>query len=474
MIAGIMSRDNYDVAVIGAGPAGLAAATVAARAGLITVLVDEQASPGGQIYRAISDTPLVPGKILGNDYWSGRKLVEDFHASGVEYIPNTTVFSITRGREIGISSGGAAQLATARRIIIATGALERPFPVPGWTLPGVMTVGAAQILLKSCGLVPTGRTVLAGCGPLLWLLAWQYLQAGVRVAAILDTTARENFAAAARHLPSFAVSRYFATGLKLIATVRRHVRVVTGVRDLAIAGDGRVEHVRYWRLRGEERLPVDTMLLHHGVVPNVNLAMSVGIEHRFDVTQLAFVPVVDAFGATAVEGIAIAGDGAGIGGAWSAEARGQLAATAAVRALRPASVSTALSEERAALARLQRLDRGRRFVDLLYRPAAHFRRPTGDTIVCRCEEVTAREIVETVALGCLGPNQAKSFVRCGMGPCQGRLCGLTVSELIAQARGVEPEEVGYYRLRPPVKPITLKELAGLPKTQAAVNAVVRD
>jgi len=117
--------------------------------------------------------------------------------------------------------------------------------------------------------------------------------------------------------------------------------------------------------------------------------------------------------------------------------------------------------------------RGRRFIDLLYRPAAAFRIPQGDTIVCRCEEVTARQIVETVALGCSGPNQMKSFLRCGMGPCQGRLCGLTVTELMAQARNVDPQKIGYYRLRPPVRPITLAELAALPKSEAAVAAVVR-
>ena len=99
--------------------------------------------------------------------------------------------------------------------------------------------------------------------------------------------------------------------------------------------------------------------------------------------------------------------------------------------------------------------------------------PTGDTLVCRCEEVTAQQILDTVGLGCQGPNQMKSFLRCGMGPCQGRLCGLTVTELIARARGVTPAQVGYYRLRPPIKPITLAELASLPKTEAAVNAVVR-
>jgi bacterioferritin-associated ferredoxin len=171
--------------------------------------------------------------------------------------------------------------------------------------------------------------------------------------------------------------------------------------------------------------------------------------------------------------VAIAGDGAGIGGARVAEESGRLAAVAALRALGGATavdLETAAARARRALLAHRR---GRAFLDRLYRPADAFRRPAGDTIVCRCEEITAGQIIETVALGCPGPNQMKSFLRCGMGPCQGRLCGLTVTELIAQARGVSPAEVGYYRLRPPVKPITVAELAALPKTEAAVKAVVR-
>jgi bacterioferritin-associated ferredoxin len=113
------------------------------------------------------------------------------------------------------------------------------------------------------------------------------------------------------------------------------------------------------------------------------------------------------------------------------------------------------------------------FLDTLYRPAKAFRAPQGDTIVCRCEEVTAERIRATVPLGATGPNQMKSFLRCGMGPCQGRLCGLTVAELIADVRGVPTQEVGYYRLRPPVKPIALSELASMPKTEASEKAVVR-
>ena len=124
-------------------------------------------------------------------------------------------------------------------------------------------------------------------------------------------------------------------------------------------------------------------------------------------------------------------------------------------------------------ARLARYQRGRKFLDVLYRPAKQFRVPHGDTIVCRCEEVRAQQVTETIALGCSGPNQMKAFLRCGMGPCQGRFCGLTVAEMIAEGRGLSPQEIGYYRLRPPVKPITVAEMASLPRTAADIKAVVR-
>ncbi len=201
-------KDQYDLAVIGAGPAGLAAATLGARLGLDTVLFDEQPAPGGQIYRAVTETPVREPAILGADYWHGAELAQTFNASGAQYVPGTTVWSITRDREIGISVGGGARLLAARHVILATGALERPFPIPGWTLPGVMACGAAQVLLKSSGMVPQGRIVLAGTGPLLWLLAAQYVRAGMRIDALLDTTPRGNWRAALPHAAAFLVSPY--------------------------------------------------------------------------------------------------------------------------------------------------------------------------------------------------------------------------------------------------------------------------
>jgi len=474
MTAASPIKEHYDLAVVGAGPAGLAAATLAARLGLDTVLFDEQTAPGGQIYRSVTETPVGEPTLLGADYWHGAGLVGPFMESGAQYVPGATIWSISREREIGVSVGGCSRLLTARHIVLATGALERPFPIPGWTLPGVMTCGAAQILLKSSGLVASGKIVLAGTGPLLWLLAAQYLRAGVTIEALLDTTPAGNWAAALPHLPGFLVSSYAAKGLRLMREVKHRVKIVRGVTALAAKGGDRVEEVVYRRGEaGEVRLPVETLLLHQGVAPNVNLANSIGCTHRWDEAQLCFTPVVDEWGMSTVSGIAIAGDGAGIAGAMAAEHRGRLAGLDAAHRLGKIDARNRDRDAAPHAAALARAERGRRFLDLLYRPAEAFRMPAGDTLVCRCEEVTARQVLEAVALGCQGPNQLKSFLRCGMGPCQGRLCGLTVTELIARARGVPPSEIGYYRLRPPVKPITLAELAALPQTEAAAKAVLR-
>ncbi len=463
---------QVDVAVVGAGPAGMAAATVTANAGLTTLVIDENATPGGQVWRAITSTPVMRRNVLGEDYWKGRETVQAFEASGAHHLSNATVWSLDRKREVGISQAGTARIISARRVVIATGAQERPFPVKGWTLPGVMTIGGAQTLLKASGLVPDGRVVIAGNGPLLWLYARQLLDAGGAIAAILETSDKAQQKAAARHAVTFMRSPYLSKGLALMASVRRRVRVITGVSALEIQGRGRVEEIVFHRgAPSAERIQADAVLLHQGVVPNVNLAMAAGVAHRWNDAQLCFAPELDAFGGTSVDGIAIAGDGAGIAGAEAAIERGKLAGIAAVRAL-GADMET-LPAEVGSRRVLARYEKARAFLDTLYRPRRSLRIPRGDTVVCRCEEVTEDAIVAATHLGPEGPNQMKSFLRCGMGPCQGRLCGLTVTEVMADARGVAPGQIGYFRLRPPVKPITLEELASIEVTDKAVRAVVR-
>jgi NADPH-dependent 2,4-dienoyl-CoA reductase/sulfur reductase-like enzyme len=289
-----------------------------------------------------------------------------------------------------------------------------------------MTGGAAQTALKAHGLVPAGRTVMAGSGPLLWLLAAQLLRAGARLEAILDTTPRRNWPSALLDLPDFMLSPYFAKGLGLLREVRAGAKVIRVAR-LEARGSEKLTEVAF----DGRTLAADLLLLHQGVVPNVNLAMAAGVAHRWNERSLCFEPVLDPDFGSSVPGIAVAGDGAGIAGGTAAAERGRIAAIAAVRALRPAAH---VPDPQGLRQRLQREELGRAFLDGLYRPSDALRRPEGDTLACRCEEVTAAEIRAMARRGCEGPNQMKAFLRCGMGPCQGRLCGLTVTELIAAER----------------------------------------
>jgi len=467
-------RDRYDLAVIGAGPAGMAAAIKAAELGVDTVVLDEQATPGGQIYRAIGETPLRDPAVLGEAYWRGAALLETFHGTAADYVSEASVWSVSRDGEIGVSVGGAVHMLRAKRVIVATGALERPFPIQGWTLPGVMTAGAAQILLKSAAMVGSGRVVLAGTGPLLWLIAAQYLRAGGAFAAILETTPWRNLGRALPFLPGFLRSTYLREGLDLIAEVRRRAPLVRSVIALRAGGTDRLRDVTYRTGGGlEVTIRADTLLLHQGVVPNVNLALAIGCRHVWNETQLCFVPLLDAWGQSSVETVAIAGDGGGISGAVAAERRGNLVALDAAHRLGRIDASERDRQAAPHVEALRETQLGRGFLDRLFRPLRRFRLPRGQTLVCRCEEVTARQVRDAAALERIGPNQLKAYLRCGMGPCQGRLCGLTVTEMLADAQGVSPDEIGYYRLRPPVKPITVGDLAGLPRTETDVAAVER-
>src|SRR5205807_4098409 len=189
---------TVDFAIVGAGPAGMAAATLAAELGLDTLLLDEQEGPGGQIYRAIDriEAGASAPSPLGADYLAGQSLATALRASGARYRPATTVWHIDPDRTLSLMTVGVSDSVTARRVLLATGAIERPVPIPGWTLPGVMTVGAAQILLKTADTVPEGRAVLAGQGPLLYLAALQLARAGAPPIAILETMPHANYAAA--------------------------------------------------------------------------------------------------------------------------------------------------------------------------------------------------------------------------------------------------------------------------------------
>jgi NADPH-dependent 2,4-dienoyl-CoA reductase/sulfur reductase-like enzyme len=456
--------ESCALAVIGGGPAGLAAAATAAELGLQVTLIDEQSTPGGQIFRGIENADKAISAILGQDYGRGTALIQSFRKSGATYRARSDVWVVTPERDVGVVSSGVARMIEAERIIVATGSMERAVPFPGWTLPGVMTVGAGQILLKQEGMVPNAGIVLAGIGPLLLLVACQYLRAGVAIQALLDMTPMSNYLHALPHLPmALTAGDYIAKGKALKRELNQAgVPIVAGVRNLAAYGDGSLGRVEFDVGDHRRRLETGLLMVHFGVVPNGHLAASLGVAEFWDQGQRCWRPSIDAWGNTGVDGIALAGDCAGIAGANAAEHSGRLAAFEAgyeLGRIDRVGRDRLAAPVRRAMGRDLRI---RPFLEALFRPPASLLGQIGDdTLVCRCEEVTAGRVREAAALGCQGPNQVKAFTRAGMGPCQGRQCGATVAHVVAEARGIAVETVGHFRVRSPVKPITLGAVASL-------------
>jgi NADPH-dependent 2,4-dienoyl-CoA reductase/sulfur reductase-like enzyme len=457
---------HCDLIIIGAGPAGMAAAATAAQIGLTVVVLDEQPRPGGQIYRDVDRVAPLRGDILGRDFTEGTALTAGLDHPNIHHIAGAVVWSVEEAVSVHYTRAGQSHRVTGKRILLATGALERPMPLPGWTLPGVMTVGAGQIMLKQSGLV-SARAVLVGAGPLLYLLAVQMLRAGAPPLALVETQTKGDALRAIRHvLGALHGWRDLRNGLAMLYELwRGGVPRYLAATDIAIEGAAHAEALRFVSGGKAHRIAAGSVFLHHGVVPNTQAARTIGIAHRWDAGQACFAPELDVWGQTAVKTVFIAGDGARIGGAKVARIAGALAALQIAQQLGRITAPQRDQKARSLVRRLQAERAIRPFLDAAYPPMAQALSPQDNTIVCRCEEVTAGDIRRSAQLGCLGPNQAKAFCRAGMGPCQGRYCGLTVSAVLAQENMRSMDETGYFRIRSPIKPVTLAELASAEDTQ---------
>ncbi len=239
------------------------------------------------------------------------------------------------------------------------------------------------------------------------------------------------------------------------------IRHISGVTSLRAKGDQSIQSVEYQN--GNQTFEVDTRLLlvHDGVIPGTHLAMAAGCQHLWNGLQNYWAPVLDKNGLSNQPGLSIVGDGAAIAGADAAVLCGRVTGKWVARQLGlidQAGYQSKTQKDRHSLKQIAVI---RQFLDHHYRPGQLFQQLADDTIVCRCEQVSAADIRHVAALGCTGPNQAKAFTRCGMGPCMGRQCGNSVSQIFAQYHGREVGEIGHYRIRPPVKPLTLGQLANL-------------
>jgi NADPH-dependent 2,4-dienoyl-CoA reductase/sulfur reductase-like enzyme len=444
------------VAIVGAGPAGIAAAGVLARHGVEVSVVDEGREPGGQIYRrARTGLTLDVDALLGAEAAHYR----NFHAAfdrlrdRIDYRPQTLVWGIGDKR-LHTLRAGAADVVAYDALILATGATDRVLPLPGWTLPGVFTLGGAQVLLKEHGCLIGRHIVFCGSSPLLYLAAKQYRAMGAAVVAVLDTTPFGAKVAATPNL--LAAPQTLARGLAYMNSLRgAGVVIDQGVRLLGFEGAGGVEAVRFQDRRGNQVvLPCDAVGYGFGLKPETQLAELAGAKLRYDSTFRQWLPDADADGRCGGN-VYVAGDGATIGGAQAAALTGELAASAVLDDFAIASKGVDRSRARRGVARLRRFQRG--LARAFAWPTEAIEGLDDAVMVCRCEGITAGELRASIGAD-FGPtevNRLKAITRCGMGRCQGRFCGLAAAELTAHALNVPLEVVGRLRAQAPIKPIPL-------------------
>lgn len=433
-----------DLLIVGAGPAGIAAALEAVAGGLSVLLLDDNPAPGGRIWQGLEARGAKDA-----DEEAALALIGRLRGSAVDARWGASVWAVEPDRRVFFSQLGTACSVLPRTILLATGATERPMPIAGWTLPGVMTVGAAQIALKTGGLLPDGDTWLAGQGPLLLLYASQVLDAGGRIAGVIDLSTRSAWRRAVRHVRVAALP-----DIRKGVGWQRRLRAA-GVRRIRASGlraDGEtiLRSISFLTRDGWVAQPAGMLLLHDGVIPSVQMTRAMGCAHAFCETQGAWHPEVDDWGMTSVPGVLAAGDATGIGGVDAAMLSGRIAVLGLLG--------------RTAEGRLLQGRRARRLairplLDALYAPLAL--RVDDATLVCRCEEVTAGAVRQAVAAGCRGMNQLKAYTRCGMGPCQGRMCSPVAAGVLAEAMGCPVASVEPLRTRFPTKPVSVGELTGL-------------
>ena len=461
---------EVDVLVVGAGPAGLSAARTAAAAGASVLVADERLKAGGQYFKQPGEGFDIDEASLDRQFAEGRALARSAAEQGVEFLFGASVWGAFGERGIGLLTERECVLVRARQLVISPGAYERPLPVPGWTLPGVMTTGCAQTLLRAYQTAPGKRVLIAGNGPLNLQVAHELARAGAEVVAVAELAPAPAVRAGGKLARMAMASPALVTaGIGHVAALwHRNVPVLHQHVLIEVAGGERVRRARIAQVRadgslvpGSERsYDIDAVCMGYGFVPQSELARAVGCEHRWDAARGALIAVRDTDGHTNVPGVYVAGDAGALGGARVALAQGVLAGIAAAQALGLAPDKA----QRRAVTRARRIAaRHLRFQSALWQlyraPLMSLQLSRPDTPICRCESVDLATLKchlesdgEPASLGAV-----KRLTRAGMGRCQGRYCSVLLAEL-AHATSATGDE-GFLAPRSPFKPTPIGKLA---------------
>lgn len=457
-----------DILVIGAGPAGLSAALSARRAGAQVHVLDERAHPGGQYYKPVASSHKVL-RPTDRQFADGHTLVGEVLASGVTLVNSAVVWGAYSAREVLVFVDGRAVVFHPKRLILATGAYERPMPVPGWTLPGVMTTGAAQTLARSYQISPGQRVVIAGNGPLNFQLAADLVKCGVNVVAVAEAAQRPD----STSLRSLARAVWLDSSKMLEGArylgqlITKRVPVFWSHTIVSAAGQGRLSTVTLAPLSkagdidvdGSRRFDADTLCLGYGFVASSEIAAALGCRLTRDSRHLgSFEVETNDDHESSIEGVFVVGDGQRVQGADFARAAGEIAGTKASTQL-----GFHLASGDQSTAARKRREQARRFQTALWSlfraPPVDLEKVSDETILCRCEGLTFGCVRNEIRQGAASLAVLKRRTRLGMGRCQGRYCTPSAAHLVERAAGNSTGVQKGFAPRLPVKPFPAVALA---------------
>ena len=439
---------NYDVAIVGGGPAGLSAASHLGRIGARVVLIEEQSELGGQFFKQRRGSVLAQ---YGHFRPDGARLISSVRESGVNCLTSHLVWGFQNG-DLWLSrlDDGKVDRIHAKSTLVATGAYEKTIPFPGWTLPGVCTPGCA-LHFATVDKVNVGQKVLvAGSGPFLLSVACALLEAGVFVIAVLEAARPYRISSTALEASSY-LTRTVEVAKYLFALGRHRVPLKQGWRVLEATGDRRVNRVKVASESAIREFDVDALCVGYGFSPSSELARIMEVECSRDPLSGDLFPITDDYGRTSQPHVYAAGEVAGIGGIHAALNLGRLAALTIAADLgigrRPSA-----SEVKRLTNRRRRLRRFAQITASLYQLNHPYSWIEGRTLICRCECVAADAIRQVASRGVTDLQAVKGLTRAGMGPCQGRECVGPVAGILAEMCG---SAVDRFPARMPIKPIRI-------------------